>query len=134
MENSTRADGEELTHPFWFSRIETLGTTLVVLMISAMVLWLESTRRDLPLALALAAGLVTYVGALIALARRSDPRRIDWWPFAAAGLAAGGVAELFNAEFLLTHEFIAALATGAVIGTAQWLALRVWLGRGLPPG
>jgi hypothetical protein len=45
-------------------------------------------------------------------------------------LVTGGVAELINARFLVTVELLAAVVTGLVIGTAHWLALRVWIGLG----
>ena len=38
------------------------------------------------------------------------------------------MAELSNAGFLVTVELLAAVVTGLVIGTAHWLALRVWIG------
>ena len=113
--------------PGWLSRIETLGTTVVVLMIGAMVLWLKAVERETRVLFVIGAGLLIYATGLVALGRRSDPATVAWWPFAAAGLAAGGVAEVINAQFLLTRESTAAAVTGVVIGTAHWIALRTWL-------
>ena len=42
-------------------------------------------------------------------------------------MVAGAVAELSNARFLITVELLAAVVTGLVIGTAHWLALRIWI-------
>jgi hypothetical protein len=73
---------------------------------------------------------LVYVGVLVFCGRRSEAGGIPWWPFAAAGVVTGGVAELINARFLVTIELLAAAVTGLVIGTAHWVALRVWIGLG----
>ena len=62
-----------------------------------------------------------------ASAARRDPSSVAVWPFLLAGALAGGLAELVNAQFLVTQEFLAALLTGTVIGFAHWAALRSWL-------
>ena len=115
----------------WLTSVEMLGTTLVVLMIGGMVLWYEAAVRDPRLVFTIGSGLLVYVVGLVALGRRSA-RTIPPWPFALAGLCAGAVAELVNAQFLLTRESAAAGLTGVVIGVAHWAALRTWLylGRG----
>ena len=110
--------------PDWLSRIETLGTTAVVLMVGSMMLWYEAVQRDRRLVFTIGSAVVFYVVALVLFGRRSAPARIAWWPFAFAGLATGAVAELINAKFLVTREMFVAAATGVVIGTAQWAALR----------
>jgi hypothetical protein len=110
--------------PGWLSRIETLGTTAVVLMVGSMMLWHEAVERDRRLVFTIGSAVVFYVVALVLFGRRSAPARIAWWPFAFAGLATGAVAELINAKFLVTREMFVAAATGVVIGTAQWAALR----------
>lgn len=115
------------SRPFWLGRVETLGTTLVVLLIAAMVLWLDAAEQAPRVAFAIGAGVLSYVIVLVAVALRSGVDRIDWWPFALAGTAAGAIAELINAEFLVSRESAAAAVTGALIGTAQWIALRTWL-------
>ena len=120
--------------PGWLSRIETLGTTIVVLMIGGMALWFKATERETRILLVIGSALVIYAAGLVALGRRSNPAAIAWWPFAAAGFAAGGVAELINAQLLLTRECAAAALTGVVIGTAHWVALRTWLGLTRSPG
>lgn len=116
--------------PEWLTRIETLGTTVVVLMVGSMMVWHESVVRERRLAVTLGSAVLLYVAALVLFGRRSDPSRIAWWPFALAGLATGAVAELINAKFLITVELFVAAATGVVIGTAHWTALRVWIGLG----
>jgi hypothetical protein len=116
--------------PEWLTRIETLGTTVVVLMVGSMMVWHESVVRERRLAVTLGSAVLLYVAALVLFGRRSDPSRIAWWPFALAGLATGAVAELINAKFLITVELFVAAATGVVIGTAHWVALRVWIGLG----
>jgi hypothetical protein len=116
--------------PEWLTRIETLGTTVVVLMVGSMMVWHESVVRERRLAVTLGSAVLLYVVALVLFGRRSDPSRIAWWPFALAGLATGAVAELINAKFLITVELFVAAATGVVIGTAHWVALRVWIGLG----
>jgi hypothetical protein len=113
--------------PHWLSRIETLGTTAVVLMVGSMMIWYEAIERDRRLAFTIGCAVLFYVLVLALLGRRSAPARIAWWPFAFAGLATGAVAELINAKFLVTHETFVAVATGGVIGTAHWAALRLWI-------
>jgi hypothetical protein len=113
--------------PDWLSRIETLGTTAVVLMVGSMMLWYEAVERDRRLGFTIGAAVLLYVAALVLFGRRSAPARIAWWPFAFAGLATGAVAELINAKFLVTREMFVAAATGVVIGTAHWAALRLWI-------
>jgi hypothetical protein len=116
--------------PGWLTRIETLGTTVVVLMVGAMMIWYEAVMRGRRLVVTISCAVILYLAVLVLSARRSSPTRISWWPFAAAGLVTGGVAELINARFLVTVELVAALVTGLVIGTAHWLALRIWIGLG----
>jgi hypothetical protein len=113
--------------PDWLSRIETLGTTVVVLMVGSMMIWHEAAVRERRLVLTIGSAVLLYVVALVVFGRRSEPSRIAWWPFAFAGLATGAVAGLINAKFLVTRELFAAAATGMVIGTAHWAALRVWI-------
>jgi len=113
--------------PDWLSRIETLGTTAVVLMVGSMMLWYEAVQRDRRLVFTIGSAVLFYVVALVLFGRRSAPARIAWWPFAFAGLATGAVAELINAKFLVTREMFVAAATGVVIGTAHWAALRAWI-------
>jgi hypothetical protein len=114
--------------PGWLGRIETLGTTVVVLMIGAMMLWFEAVERERRLAVTIGSAVLVYVAVLVLFSRCSEPGGIPWWPFAAAGVVTGGVAELINARFLVTIELLAAVVTGLVIGTAHWVALRVWIG------
>jgi hypothetical protein len=114
--------------PGWLSRIETLGTTAVVLMVGSMMIWYESVERERRLALTIGSAVVLYAVALVVFGRRSAPSRVAWWPFAIAGLATGAVSELINAKFLVTRELFVAAITGLVIGTAHWAALRVWIG------
>jgi hypothetical protein len=114
-------------HPAWLSRVEMLGTTIVVLMIGGMVLWFKAGEREPWLAIVIASALLIYAAGLVTLARRSDPAAVAWWPFALAGLVAGAVAELVNAQLMVTRECAAAAVTGVVIGTAHWVALRAWL-------
>ena len=111
----------------WFATIEMLGTTIVVLMVGAMVLWLKAGTRDSRLVFTIASALCVYAGGVVVLGSRSPPSPIAAWPFVLAGLCAGGVAELVNAEFLLSREFVVAGLTGAAIGLAHWTALRTWL-------
>ena len=113
--------------PGWLSRIETLGTTIVVLMIGAMVLWFKSAEREKRVVFVIGVAVLLYAAGLVVLGRRSNPATVAWWPFAAAGVVAGGVAELINARLLLSRESVAAAVTGLVIGTAHWIALRTWL-------
>jgi hypothetical protein len=114
--------------PAWLSRIETLGTTLIVLLVGGMVIWYEAIERETRLVVTIASAVLLYLLGLVVLGRRSDPHRIAWWPFALAGAGAGAVAELINAQFMVTRELLTAGATGLVIGTAQWTALRIWIG------
>ena len=113
--------------PAWLTRIETLGTTLVVLMVGAMMIWYEAVERERRLAATIASAVLLYVLVLVLCGRRSTPGEIAWWPFAAAGLVTGAVAELINARFLITGELAVAALTGTVVGTAHWAALRVWV-------
>lgn len=113
--------------PDWLWRIETLGTTIVVLMVGSMTIWFESVEREGLLALTIGSAVALYVVALVVLGRRSEPSRVAWWPFAIAGLVTGAVAELINAKFLVTRELLVAGVTGVVIGMAHWAALRVWI-------
>jgi hypothetical protein len=119
--------------PGWLTRIETVGTTVVVLMVGAMMIWYEAVERGRRLALTIGCAVVLYGGILVLCGRRSERDRISWWPFAAAGVVTGGVAELINARFLVTIELLAAVLTGLVIGTAHWAALRLWIGLGERP-
>jgi hypothetical protein len=113
--------------PSWLTRIETFGTTIVVLMVGSMMLWFEAVERERRLAVTIGSAVVLYVAALVLFGRRSEPSRIAWWPFAVAGLVTGAVAELINAKFLVTRELFVAAVTGVAIGTAHWAALRVWI-------
>ena len=113
--------------PSWLSRIETVGTTVIVLMVGGMMIWYEAVERAPRLAGTIGIAVLLYVAVLVLAGRRSAPGRIPWWPFAAAGLVTGAVAELINARFLVTRELFLAAVTGLVIGTAQWAALRVWI-------
>ena len=113
--------------PDWLPRIETLGTTAVVLMVGSMMLWHEAITRDRWLAFTIGSAVLFYVATLLLCGWRSAPARIAWWPFASAGLATGVVAELINARFLVTREMFVAAVTGVAIGTAHWAALRVWI-------
>ena len=116
--------------PGWLTRIETLGTTLVVLMIGAMTIWFEAVERERRLVVTIVCAVVLYVAVLVLSGRRAEPDGVPWWPFAAAGVVTGAAAELINARFLVTIELLVAVGTGLVIGTAHWLALRVWIGLG----
>jgi hypothetical protein len=116
--------------PGWLGRIETLGTTVVVLMIGAMMIWFEAVERERRLVVTIGCAVLAYVAVLVLAGRRSEAGGIPWWPFAAAGVVTGGVAELINARFLVTIELLAAVVTGLVIGTAHWVAVRVWIGLG----
>jgi hypothetical protein len=113
--------------PAWLTRIETLGTTIVVLMIGSMMIWHEAVVRERRLLVTILSAILLYGAVLVLGGRRSEPSRIAWWPFALAGLATGAVAELINARFLVTRELFVAALTGIVIGTAHWVALRTWI-------
>ncbi|HJR49583.1 MAG TPA: hypothetical protein VJ794_00670 [Gemmatimonadales bacterium] len=116
--------------PGWLTRIETLGTTVVVLMVGSMMIWNEAVERGHRLVITIGCAVLAYVAVLVLSGRRSESAGIPWWPFAAAGVATGAAAELINARFLVTIELFAAVVTGLVIGTAHWAALRVWVGWG----
>lgn len=120
--------------PAWLSRIETLGTTIIVLLIGSMMLWSEALVRGRRLTITIAGAALVYVVSLMTFGRSSNSNGIAWWPFAVAGFTAGAVGELINAQFLITRELLSAGLTGSAIGTAQWTALRVWIGltRGPP--
>ncbi len=114
--------------PGWLSRIETLGTTIVVLLVGGMTLWYEAVERDRRVLVTIGVAVLLYAVGLAGFGWRSATSHIAWWPFAAAGFLSGAVSELINAEFLVTRELFVAAATGLVIGTAHWVALRVWIG------
>ena len=113
--------------PGWLTRLETLGTTLVVLLVGSMMLWYEAVEQGTWLVITIGSAVLLYVAVLVGCGRRSSVAEIAWWPFAAAGLVTGGVAELINAKFLVTPELLIAAVTGVVIGSAHWAALRVWI-------
>jgi hypothetical protein len=113
--------------PSWLNRVETIGTTIVVLMVGSMMIWYEAVQRERRLAVTIASAVLLYIAVLVIAGRRSATDRIAWWPFAAAGLVTGSVAELINARFLVTPELLIAAITGVVIGTAHWTALRLWI-------
>jgi hypothetical protein len=113
--------------PDWLGRVETLGTTIVVLMVGSMMIWYEAVERGARLAVTIGSAVLLYSATLVILGRRSASDRIAWWPFAGAGLVTGAVAEMIHAKFLVTPELFAAILTGLVIGTAHWTALRVWI-------
>jgi hypothetical protein len=115
------------TGPDWLTRIETLGTTLVVLLVGGMTLWYEAVERERRLMITIGVAVLLYAVALAGFGWRSAASHIAWWPFAAAGFLSGAVSELINASFLVTRELLVAAVTGVVIGTAHWIALRVWL-------
>jgi hypothetical protein len=104
-----------------------LGTTVVVLMIGALALWFKAIEHEWHSIFTIGAATLTYAIGIVAFGLRFSPSAIAVWPFILAGALAGGLAELVNAEFLLTREFFAALITGTVIGFAHWAALRTWL-------
>jgi phosphoglycerol transferase MdoB-like AlkP superfamily enzyme len=114
-------------HADWLSRVETLGTTVVVLMIGGMVLWFKAADHEPRLIVVIAVALIVYAAALVAFGRRFRETPAAPWPFLLAGVCAGSIAEAVNAQFLMTREFFAACLTGAAIGLAQWAALRTWL-------
>jgi hypothetical protein len=121
-----REDGT--TRPGWLTRIETLGTTIVVLLVGGMMVWYEAVERERRLIVTLGAAVLLYAAALAGFGWRSAASHIAWWPFAAAGFLSGAVSALINASFLVTRELFVAAVTGVVIGTAHWIALRVWIG------
>ena len=127
MTEPTSAKRGGSRRPEWLWSVQMLGTTVVVLMISAAILWGRADDPGAWLAVGLGAGVLVYVGAVVGLGRGAASSGVAWWPFAVAGAAAGGVAEIINAEFLISREFAAAIVTGGVIGMAQWVALRTWL-------
>ncbi len=96
-------------------------------MVGGMVIWAKAPAQGPSVAVVIGSGAVVYVLVHLALGRRSPSPAVPWVIGAIAGAAAGAVAELINAEMLLTREFAAACVTGAAIGTAQWTALRTWL-------
>jgi hypothetical protein len=104
-----------------------LGTTIVVVLIGSMMLWSEAVVRGKQLTVTIASAVLLYLAGLVLFGRSSDPDGIAWWPFGLAGFVAGGVAELINAQFMVTVELLMAGLTGVVIGTAHWTALRVWI-------
>ena len=115
------------TAPDWLTRIETLGTTIVVLLVGGMMIWYEAVERDRGLVVSIALAVLLYAVGLAGFGWRSATSHIAWWPFAAAGFLSGAVSELVNASFLVTRELFVAAVTGVVIGTAHWVALRVWI-------
>jgi len=115
------------TAPDWLTRIETLGTTIVVLLVGGMMIWYEAVERERGLVVTIGIAVLLYAVALAGFGWRSAVSHIAWWPFAAAGLLSGAVSELINASFLVTRELFVAAVTGVVIGTAHWVALRVWI-------
>jgi hypothetical protein len=121
-----REDGTR--RPGWLTRIETLGTTVVVALVGSMMLWYEAVEPQRRLAVTIGAAVLLYVAALAGFGWRSAASHIAWWPFAAAGSLSGAASELIHASFLVTRELFVAAATGVVIGTAHWAALRVWIG------
>ena len=72
----------------WLTRIETLGTTIVVLMVGSMVLWYEAVERERGLVVTIGSGMLLYVAVLVLCGRRSatgaypggPSRRRAWWP------------------------------------------------------
>jgi hypothetical protein len=124
-------DGEARTSgtqpPSWLASIEMLGTTAIVLMVGAMVLWLKASVHGPRLVVTIGTGLLLYAAGVVGLGRRSAAAPVAPWPFAVAGLGAAACAELVNAGFLLTGEFGLAGLAGVVIGLAHWAALRTWL-------
>jgi hypothetical protein len=104
-----------------------LGTTIVVLLIGSMMLWSEAVVRGKRLTVTIASAGLLYAAGLVVFGRSSDPNSIAWWPFIVTGFVAGTVAELINAQFMVTGELLMAGLVGVVIGTAQWTALRVWI-------
>ena len=119
--------GSVSVSPGWLTRIETLGTTVVVLLVGSMMIWNEAVERGGRLAITIGCAVLAYVAVLVLSGRRSESAGIPWWPFGAAGVATGAAAELINARFLVTIELFAAAVTGLVIGTAHWAALRLWV-------
>ena len=59
--------------PAWLTRIETIGTTLVVLMIGAMTIWYEAVQRERRLIFTIACAVMLYVGVLVLSGRRAEP-------------------------------------------------------------
>jgi hypothetical protein len=120
-------EGDRRRQTSWLASIQMLGTTTIVLMIGALMLWFKAVVHDSHSLVTIGGGLLVYAIGVVGFGRRYSPSAIAVWPFLLAGALAGGSAELVNAEFLLTREFFAALFTGTVIGFAHWAALRSWL-------
>src|SRR5438309_7786234 len=120
-------EGDRRRQRSWLLRIEMLGTTVVVLMIGALMLWFKAVVHDSHSMLTVGGGLLVYAMGVVGFGHRYSPSSVAVWPFLLAGALAGGLAELVNAQFLVTQEFLAALLTGTVIGFAHWAALRSWL-------
>jgi hypothetical protein len=121
-------EGDRRRRTGWLFSIQMLGTTTIVLMIGALMLWFKAVVHDSHSLVTIGGGLLVYAIGVVGFGRRFSPSSIAVWPFLLAGALAGGVAELVNAEFLMTREFLAALITGTIIGFAHWAALRSWLG------
>jgi hypothetical protein len=69
--------------PPWLTRVETFGTTLVVLMVGAMMIWYEAVERERRLALTIGCAVVLYAGTLAVCGLRSrggPSRRPAWSP------------------------------------------------------
>jgi hypothetical protein len=107
--------------------MEMLGTTITVLLVGGMMMWYEAIQHGARLVVTIGSAAILYVGGMAVAGRRSDPRRISWWPFALAGAGAGAAAELVNAQFMITRELLLAAVTGGVVGTAHWTALWIWI-------
>ena len=74
--------------PDWLSRIETLGTTAVVLMVGSMMIWYEAVERERRLAFTIGSAVLLYVVALVRVraalgalpASRGGPSPSPDWP------------------------------------------------------
>jgi hypothetical protein len=80
---------------------------------------------NLPKAVRVTAAAGAYVVTLLALpgARRS-PRA--WWPFAAAGGAAGVVSAAMLPARSLPHFAVSVASAALLLGSVHWVALRYW--------
>ena len=58
--------------PGWLTRIETLGTTVVVLMVGSMMIWNEAAERGRRLMITIGCAVLVYVVVLVLSGRRSE--------------------------------------------------------------
>src|SRR3989442_3246828 len=101
-------EGDRRRQRSWLLRVEMLGTTVVVLMIGALMLWFKAVVHDSHSMLTVGGGLLVYAMGVVGFGHPYSPSSVSVWPFLLAGAVGGGLAAPVNAPILGTPACLGA--------------------------